>query len=1113
MTQEAPDWLADAVSAFGAACKEKLSGPGDREAAIRSPIEGLLGGVGKRLGLKVIPHDEVRDTDRGVRPDYAISVDGAIAGYVEVKRPGQSVDPADFTGHDKTQWERQRDLPNLLYTNGLEWRLWRNAEPIEGAVFLTGGALGSAGRGLSAPAAFETLLTEFLRWKPAPITSVSTLVRAIAPLTRLLRGEVLDQLSLEKRRIEQGQDVHTQPFHGLAADWRSLLFPEADDATFADGYAQTVTFALLLARSEKIDLSTTSLHEIGKQLGEGHSLMGRALQLLTDDAAADFRVTLGLLIRVIGAVLWDDIRSGQRDTYLYLYEDFLEEYDAALRRASGSYYTPLRLVEQMTRLTEDVLRTRLKKQSGFLDDSVLTVDPAMGTGTYLSAIIEQAAQRAVVENGPGVAAGVVSDLARRIVGFELQTGPYAVAELRATNLLRDYGANPPPGGMRTYVTDTLDDPFTEVDQIASSLQAISASRRRANEVKGETPVTVVIGNPPYRERAEGEGGWIEHGRAANRNVKNPGPTPLDAFRASGNGQAEYVLKNLYVYFWRWATWKVFDAHPDDSAGVVCFITTSGYLQGRGFKGMREYLRRNATEGWIVNLSPEGHRPDVATRVFPGVQQTLAIGLFVRTPSNDTDKPATINYTEISGRRDEKYARLAGIDLDGPAWRKARASWQAPFTPAAKSAWDEWPAVNDLLPWTAPGIKPNRTWIYAPHPRTLGDRWRQLVAETDLDQKKALFQESSDARLTSEKAPLAGSDTHAFSGPFQDESGPVPTPVRVGFRAFDRQWIVPDSRLMHRESPSLWAARVEGQVFVIEQSAHSISDGPGLLFSGLIPDMHHFNNRGGRALPMLHANRWPNMAPGLAGALRDAVQLEEPVTAEDLVAYLAAVVAHPGFTATFTDELTTPGIRIPITSDSALWNEALELGRYVVWLHSYGEAFVNDEAGRPAQNIRYPSGDPRQPLSQDALVDMPNAMSYAADTETLQLGTGTWSPVPPDVWEYQVGGRRILESWFNYRKATPGGKRTRNTSPLVNFHPAAWPTDWTIELIDLLTVLSRLVEIEEQQAELLARILTGRLCTKTDLEKLGTRWPATTADRKPHLPVKDADGALFDDTAR
>ncbi|MGC5168689.1 N-6 DNA methylase [Luteimicrobium sp. DT211] len=385
------NWLDDVVSHFGVRCREKLAGPGDREAAIRTPLEELLSAVGDHLGVPATFHDEVQDTERRVRPDYGVRVAGVTTGYVEVKAPGRTIDPDRLRGHDKVQWERQRDLPNLLYTNGTEWRLYVDGEPVGDPVVLTGD-LETAGDTLAAPAALETMLTAFLRWQPVPITSVGALVRAIAPLTRLLRGEVLDQLTKETQAIAGGADEADQPFHGLARDWRALLFPQATDDVFADGYAQAVTFALLLARTEDIDLSGASLHTIGSKLGAEHSLMGKALQVLTDDVAADFKVTLDLLVRVVGSVNWDRVRRGKRDTYLYLYEDFLELYDNNLRKQSGSYYTPLPVAEQMVRLTEDALTTRLGKTAGFRNPSVITVDPAMGTGTYLLTILERVAR-------------------------------------------------------------------------------------------------------------------------------------------------------------------------------------------------------------------------------------------------------------------------------------------------------------------------------------------------------------------------------------------------------------------------------------------------------------------------------------------------------------------------------------------------------------------------------------------------------------------------------------------------------------------------------------------------------------------------------------------------
>ncbi|MBW4703707.1 type ISP restriction/modification enzyme [Micromonospora sp. RL09-050-HVF-A] len=1082
-------WLASALQEFGQACADKLSGPGDAEAAIRAPIEVLLAAVGKRLGLKVVPHDEVRDTERGVRPDYAISVNGAITGYVEVKRPGKSIDPGSFRGHDLNQWLRQRDLPNLIYTNGSDWRLWRDGELLA-TVTLEGGPLETAGNGLTTPGQeFEQLVTNFLRWSPAPITSVGALVRAIAPLTRLLRGEVLDQLYDERRRVAAGDEKWTQPFLGLASDWRSLLFPQADDGTFADGYAQTVTFALLLARSEGISLTDGSLHDVGTRMAEEHSLMGRALQLLTDNLAGDFRVTLDLLTRVISAVNWVRVRSGSRDTYLHLYENFLEIYDPDLRQRSGSYYTPREVVAEMVRLTESVLKTRLAENSGFSSDRVRTVDPAMGTGTYLHEVISRVADvegQEALRDGPGAVKGAVQSavqsLIQRLIGFELQMGPYAVAELRITDLLRKFGAEGSASGMRTYVTDTLDDPYVDVEQLGSGLGTIAASRKRANEVKADVPVTVVIGNPPYLDRDQSQGGWVRFGSEGKASRKR-GRVLLDDFRANGNGLAEFRMNTAYVYFWRWACWKVFDAHESDNLGVVCFITPNSYTHGPAFKGMREYLRRKASEGWVINVTPEGIRPDAATRFFPGVGATLAIGIFVRDGSSSNDAPARIRYTEVYGRKEEKYEALAQLELDGGDWREARTGWQDPFTPAAGGAWDSWPALGDLFPWNTTGILANRTWIYSADQEVLAKRWNTITSEPDLEVKRELFKESRDANLVKVKKSLPGIRVESGQRPFREERGPLPVPVLVGFRSFDRQWIIPDHRLIHSASTALWASHSESQVFGIEQHSKSISSGPGIIFTALVPEANHFNNRGGRALPMLHPDGSLNAPPRLREKLSEELGL--PIGEWDVAAYIAGVVSHRGFTSHFQDELTTPGVRVPVTRDAELWGKAVSLGKQVIWLHTYGARFWDENEGRPKGNVRFLAGDSRQPLSLEPVSQMPEAMIYDEERLILCLGEGRWGPVLPAVWNYDVGGVNVLWSWFNYRKRNPGGKKT---SPLDFVHVESWPNEWTRDLVDLLTVLTRLVELEPEQESLLTRITGTGLYTASELAELGVRWP-------------------------
>lgn len=977
-------------------------------------------------------------------------------------------------------------MPDLIYTNGTEWRLYRHGELL--FIARLSGNLRTAGNKLEiTDDAFERLTVSFLEWEPRKITSVSQLVTDVAPLCRLLRSSVLNQLTAEGKAIKVGADEWDQPFTGLAKDWRNLLFPTASDETFADGYAQTVTFALLLARTENIDFNrATSMHEISQRLGTGqsHALMSKALQLLTDSASDQIQVTLDLLKRVIGAVDWNSIRDVTNDSYLHLYESFLEVYDPQLREDSGIYYTPYQVVDAMVRLADDVLRTRLDTPNGFLDNAVTTVDPAMGTGTFLNSIIERAARQAAQADGPGVVPMAIADLAKRLIGFELLMGSYAVAEMRVADLLKNYGAVAPSGGMRLYVTNTLDDPYVEQTQIAATYAPLARSHRRANEIKAHTPVTVVIGNPPYDERANGKGGWVENGGEGTT-------APLERFREKGNGKYEYVLKSFYVYFYAWATWKVFDASPGHKHGVVAFITTAGYLSGLGFKGMRRYLRTTCSEGWIINVSPEGLQPDVPTRLFPGVQRPLAIGIFVRHTDTSPATPAVIHYTDISGRREAKFAQLSTLMLDDTQWRPVRSAWDAPFTPASGSVWDDYPALEDLMPWSVSGIKPNRTWVYAPSTDVLSERWRILTKEENLDRKRVLFKESRDRKINSKVDPLPG--RAGTTRTIATETGACPTPERVSYRSFDRQWIIPDNRLFHGPSPDLWrASGVSDQLFILEQHSHPIESGPGVVFTTLIPDMDCFNARGGRIFPMLHPDSSANVAPGLLEKLGQRLEME--VTEQLLVAYVAAVIAHPGFTQGFAEELMTPGIRVPITAEADLFAQAAGLGQEVVWAATYGAAFSNPSHGRPLNSVAFPDGDERRVRNLSPITEkLPTSLTYDAELQLIKIGGGSFGPVPERVWEYDVGGMKVVKHWFDYRKADPAG---RKTSPLDSVHVKEWPIEWVRELNELLTALRRLSDMEADQAALLHRIICGPVITRAELASDGVAFAMSRNDRRP-----------------
>ncbi|WP_433498127.1 type ISP restriction/modification enzyme [Sphaerimonospora sp. CA-214678] len=1086
------DKATEAVAHFGKAASAKLAGGGQPEDQLRAPLERLFADIADVLGVSLVMIGETSLASLGVRPDYAVDVAGARVGYVELKAPGRGV-PSTWTPnkHEKTQWEKLRLLPNVLYTDGGLWALYRDGELVGQVARLNGDVRTAGGKLTPFDGEFARVISDFLLWKPNPPRNIRQLVRAVAGLCKLLRSEVTETIERERRGVEK-QKV----FADLSKDWRKLLFPGLTHEEFADAYAQTVTFALLLARVDGIDFEGRSLGQIAAQLGKNHSLMGKALAVLTHDAVEGRSVVVETLKRVIGAVDWDKISNGSADSYLHLYEHFLEAYDSDLRKQSGSYYTPNEVVSFMVRFVDDILRKRFGCEGGFAADDVVVVDPAMGTGTFLLNIVDSVASTVEEEEGKGAVPGQLKKLFGRLVGMERQAGPYAVAELRLNQALKSkHGAEIAEKDQKLYVADTLDSPFenTHLD-LGSMYEPIVRSRREANRVKRETPVRVVIGNPPYREQAKGLGGWIEQG------AENSGHgVPLQDFKAAGLGKYEYVISNLYVYFWRWATWKVFDAHAQHPAGIVAFITTSGYTTGPGFAGMREYLRRTADEGWIINLSPEGHQPDVPTRVFPGVQHPLCIGVFVRYGTGSRETPALIHYTSVSGRRSEKFARIAQLALDGPEWENCATGWQDRLYPAGRDDWLSYPALGDLMPWRAPGVKPNRTWVYDPNPEILRRRWDRLIKAPAAD-KRVLFKESDSRKIDSMMQPIFGFVNH--HGAIQDETDPCPTPIRVAYRSFDRQWVIPDTRVHHRPSPDLWRVASDSQVFATEQHAHTIESGPGLVFTAYPPDMDHITGRGGRVLPLYRdrAAGAANLAPGLVRLLSQ--RLGWPVTASDVLSYMAAATAHSGYTAHFAEDLRTPGVRVPLTADPELWAQAVRLGQRVIWLHTYGERFADPVEGRPM-------GPPKPSPVHRAKVQvaipgtaegMPDDISYDAATATIHVGAGRISPVRPEVWAYEVSGMKVVKKWFGYRKRKPAGKKT---SPLDHIYTEEWPAEFTTELLQLLHVLTLCVELEPEQADLLERICDGPLVTVADLEQAHVFPVPTSARKAPATESPDA----------
>lgn len=1117
-----PTTLAEVVARFGRAAKDKFDEPavaGNPEDQLRAPLEGLVTALAALTApaARVRMVGETRVTELQVRPDYAVTVGGALTGFIELKAPGKGYDPRRFTDpHDKAQWEKLRALPNLLYTDGNGFTLWRDGR-LEAAVALEGDVR-SAGARLSAPDALLRLVSAFLTWTPIAPNGPQQLAEVSARLCRLLRDEVTEQL-------ERGSEALT----ALADGWRRLLFPTAQNAEFADGYAQAVTFGLLMARARRISLQG-GLGQVADQLRTRDTLIGAALRLLTEDQEANetLKTSLATLTRVLGVVEWDAISRGDPEAWLYFYEHFLAVYDNDLRKKTGSYYTPPQVVGAMVRLVDDALRDPglFGVARGLGASEVILADPATGTGTYLLGILRHIAARLRADGQEGRIAEAVRSALPRLIGFEMQFGPFAVAQLRlAAELIEHLGEEEGAAAaatLRLYITDTLGNPFAEEESLPGLARQISESRRRANRIKREEPIFVVLGNPPYKVRAKPLGGWIVTPSSNRSNA------PIQAWIPPPEwdlGEHVKHLHNLYVYFWRWATWKVFgEGEGAPRRGMVCFITAAGFLNGEGFQQMRAALRGDCDEIWVVDCTPDGHQPPVQTRIFQGVQQPVCIVMAARTGARPAETSARVRFLRLpEGRREDKFAALEALRLDAPEWQDCPAEPRAPFLPVGGAGWGSMSPLTSLFCWDGSGVMPGRTWVIAPDAATLQARWRRLLAERDPVEKERLFRphevrgQVADRHINKVLRRALPGVTHSL-GRIAQETALCTPPARYAFRSFDRQWIIPDNRVINRPNPTLWALRSDQQVFMTTLVRHAPTAGPAITFSGLIPDHDHYKGSfAGRVFPLWldQAGTVPNVRPGVLAAL--AAAHGRPVEGADLFAWIAAIAAHPAYVDRFRVELVQPGLRIPLPAEAETFAEGVRLGREVLWLHTFGERFSDAAEGRPPGPPRLPTGQgPRMPAGSGipgGLDRMPDRIDYDAERRRLVVGEGWIENVPPEVWAYEVSGKQVLVQWFSYRgkdRSRPQIGDIRDRSALDAMLPEqGWLADYTDELLDLLHVLGRLVALESAQAALLERTMARPLLAHSALEDAGAyAVPAEIAERIAALGTDTGQANLF-----
>ncbi|WP_296531408.1 type ISP restriction/modification enzyme [Rhodoferax sp.] len=1063
------------------------------EDQLKPPVQALIRAA-KASG--VITRTEAHVDGLGGRPDIGVEIDGALCGHVELKAPGHGALTKKYKGRDKAQWNKFTALPNILYTDAYEWALYRSGVqyPTEIPIVVRWDDViekGSSSLTDELVRQLFVLITEFLSWTPITPTGPKALAQMLAPLCRLLREDVSLAVADETSALKR-----------LSSEMRDYLFPHSSDDDFSDIYAQTLTYALLLARLSGEDhLNAVSA---AARLDSGHGLLAETLRILTQARArAEIEVPVALLERVIGAV--DPAQLSKRgDPWLYFYEDFLAAYDPKRRKEYGVYYTPQEVVSCQTNLVAELLDKRFNKPLTFADEGVVFLDSSAGTAAYPLAAIEFALRRVEAEQGPGAIAEYATRCAQNVYAFEIQVGPYAVSHLRLTKLLVDAGATLPVDGLHVLLTDTLESPHVEPPIPPLMAERLTEEQRRARQVKATVPVFVSMGNPPYflehgnEDSANTRGKWVRFGDSTDitRHDVSPNRPIISDFVDLAPSVHVKNLYNLYVYFWRWTLWKMFEQPGAPRKGIVSFITAASYLRGPGFTGMRQRMREAFDDIWIIDLEGDNLGARKTENVF-AIQTPVCIAVGIRHAEAKRHRLALVHYVRIEGSREEKLDKLKAIrSFDDVPWSDCFSGAQEPFLPQQAGNYFAWPLVTDLWPLQLSGVQWKRRWPIAETDDVLTRRWQSLV-KAPLNQKSKLLRET-ESRTIDRIGKLFIGDNELPSIKTLDVGSHSVESIRYGWRSFDRYWCLPDTRVCDRPRPDLINLYSNKQVFMVSMLTKVLGLGPSATSTCMLPDTDYFCGRGGKDVIPLWRDAEATQA-NLPLLLLESLEidLEMAVTAEDFFAYTYAVLSAPDYVITFSEELTIPGPRLPISSEAILFEQAVTLGRKLLWLHTFGERFVpnGERAGHvpngKAKSIKPIPNTPTGYPESFEWIEYPDGSGQGV----LHIGTGQIEPVSKAVFEYSVSGYEVVKGWLGSRMKKGSGKKS---SPLDDIRPTEWTATLSQELRQLLWVLEATVEMQSVLNELLKKIVSGPTFNAADLP--------TPTDAERASPVAENDDA-------
>lgn len=1000
--------------------------------ALKAFIEAVSAGV-------TATNEPKRAVDCGA-PDYNVWRGTAKLGIVEAKDIGETLSIVEKSD----QLVRYRKaFPNLILTDYLEFRWYVNGELRQSASL---GAVDAKGRIVAdamGAQAVPALVAAFCAHESEFPASPDDLARRMADLAKLIRVSIESSLARESKDSK---------LHEQLGGFRDVLLHDLTEDQFADMYAQTICYGLFAARcwiegrqnpasfsrataAEMLPKTNPFLRKVfgeiaGADLDEG-------VRWAVDDVAL-------LLRRARMADVLKDFgkRTRQQDPVVHFYETFLAAYDPAMREARGVYYTPEPVVSYIVRSVDHILREDFGLADGLADAGkvkltgkdgketeshrVLILDPATGTGTFLHGVIDEIHGRVTEKHGKGVWSQYVREhLLPRLFGFELLMAPYAVAHMKLgiqlNELGYDFQANERLG---VYLTNTLE----EARKVSDLLFArwLSDEAQAASAIKRDLPIMVVLGNPPYSGHSENKGDWITN-LLRGRDTLNHAATG-NYFECDGKPLGERQVKWLhddYVKFIRFAQWRI----EQTGHGVLAFISNNGYLDNPTFRGMRQSLLKTFDDIYIVDLhgnskkkerTPDGGADD---NVFD-IQQGVCIGIFVKQPVGT--RAGGIRYASVRGDRPHKYSWLIRNSVSTTRWTKVHSQpVRYAYTPSDERRGKEYSTghrLPDAMPLNTVGVVAARDHLAIDFDaETLLRKLRQFSAMKP-EEARAAFDLGSDARDWKVEDAQADVNKSGIRSKLA---------VPILYRPFDLRTIYYSGQskgLVGQPQRRVMQHFVAGSNFgFICPRAVEIGRGWEHILCASTVVQHHTVSlkEANYAFPLYlyengtlpqtlfeHDNgRRPNFSAPFIAACEAALgklkftpdgqgDLRKTFGPEDLFQYIYAIFHAPSYRSRYAEFLKIDFPRVPLTSSLKLFRGLCALGERLVALHTM-------EADGPRKAM------PKFPVDGDNLVEK---VAYNQPEQRVWInGKQYFAPVPPEVWDFHIGGYRVAEKWLKDRK--------------------------------------------------------------------------------------------------